>query len=464
MGKRSVMDTTKGPILMPLIGFSVPIMLANILQLLFNAADIIVVGQFVGETAVAAVGSTGSIINILVSLFSGLSVGATVVIATQLGSGKKDIRNIVQTTYTLGILLGLLTAFVGFSFSRFFLELLNTPADVIDQSETYLKIYFLGQPGFMIYTFARAILVAKGDTRSPFLYLLFAGVINVVLNVILVTVFDFGVAGVAIATITAQYISAVLTLGKLLKTPGMFHVIWKKLYIDRAEFKQILALGLPSGIQSTLLSVSGLLSQSAFNSLGTVVVAGQSASNNIMTFVAQALNAFSQGSMTFASQNYGANKIHRVRKVLRCTMMIDVVLGGILGAGVIFFGATLLNIYTPGSPDSVQAGMVGLKAVMSFVVFYGLQDASGFVLRGMNHSVFPMVTAMVGHCVFRIFWVLVIFNHFAPAMELYSAYRLLISATPISWGIIFVANIIAYGLIMRKYKKQVESEPTGDFI
>lgn len=223
----------------------------------------------------------------------------------------------MQTTYTLGIILGIFTSIIGFFLSPLFLELLNTPEDILGQANTYLKIYFLGQPGFMIYTFARAILVAKGDTKSPFNYLLLSGILNVVLNVILVTVVELGVAGVAIATIASQYLSAVLTVRKLAHTEGIFHVEITGLCVDKEKLKKITRLGLPTGLQSTLLSVAGLLSQSSFNSLGTAVVAGQSASNNIMSFISQSLNAFSQGCMTFTGQNFGSNKIDRVKKVYR---------------------------------------------------------------------------------------------------------------------------------------------------
>ena len=374
MKKNNVLDATSGPVLRPLIAFSVPIMLANILQLLFNAADIIIVGQFVNETAVAAIGSTGSIISILISLFTGLSVGATVVISTELGRGNTDIHKVVHTTYTLGIILGIFTAVIGFVLAPSFLEWLGTPDDIIGQADIYLRIYFLGQPGFMIYTFARAILVAKGDTKSPFNYLLLAGIINVFLNIALVTVVELGVAGVAIATITSQYISAILTVRKLVTTEGMFHIDLKGFCLDKTELKSITRLGLPTGLQSTLIAVSGLLTQSSFNSLGTAVVAGQSASNNIMSFIAQSLNAFSQGCMTFSGQNCGAGKIERVRNVYRCTLLIDVVLGSIFGIMVITFGENLLRIYLPDSEASVAAGMVGLVTTMSFAVLMGFQD------------------------------------------------------------------------------------------
>ena len=452
MEKDHVLDATNGPVLKPLIAFSVPIMLANILQLLFNAADIIVVGQFVGETAVAAVGSA-VIISMLISLFMGLSIGATVVMSTKLGSGATNISRTIQTTYTLGIFLGVLTAVVGFILAPSFLGLLNTPNDIIGQADLYLRIVFLGQPGFMVYTFVRAILVAKGDTRSPLIYLFIAGAVNVVLNIILVSVVRLGVAGVAIATITSHYISAVITVRKLVHTEGMFHLNIKGFCLDRTELKGIIRLGVPTGLQSTLISVSGLLTQSSINSLGTAVVAGQSASNNIMSFLAQALNAFSQGCMTFSGQNYGAGRTDRVRKVYRSTLLIDAVLGSLLGCLIIVFGEDLLHIYTPDSAASVTAGMVGLTTIMSFSILMGFQDASGFALRGMNYSVFPMLTAVFGNCIFRVFWIAVLFNRLAPDMETLSAYRFLVSAYPVSWAIIFAANSVAYFVIMRKEKQ-----------
>lgn len=452
MEKNHTLNATKGPILKPLIAFSLPIMFANILQLLFNAADIIVVGQFVGETAVAAVGSTSVIINLLVSLFTGLSVGATIVISTKVGEGKQDYRASIQTTYTLGVIIGIFTAILGYVLAPFFLELMKTPIDIIGQAKLYLQIYFLGQPGFMIYTFSRAILASKGDTKSPFLFLLFSGVVNVVLNIILVTIVEMGVAGVAIATIMSQYISAFLTTRKLVHTEGAFHLDPKGFCLDREELKKITRLGLPAGLQSTLLSVSGILSQSSFNSLGTVVVAGQSATNNIANFISQSLNAFSQGCMTFISQNYGSGQMDRVRKTLRSTLLIDVIMGSILGICVITFGETLLGIYLPDSEAALRAGMVGITTYMSFIVLMGIQDTLGFALRGMNCSVFPMVSAILGNCVFCIFWILVVFNHFAPTMEVLSAYRLLIIVYPMDWCFIAVMNGVAYIHYMRKYK------------
>ena len=456
MNNNHVLDATRGSVIRPLIEFSVPIMFANILQLFFNAADVIVVGQFVDETAVAAVGSTTSIISILVGLFTGLSVGATVVLSTKIGEGNRELEKIVQTTYTLGILLGIITAFVGFYISPFLLKLLNTPTDVIGQAEIYLQIYFLGQPGFMLYTFTRAVLAAKGDTKSPFIYLLISGIINVVLNVFLVVAAGLGVVGVAVATIASQYISAFLTLRKLVITDGAFHVEIRRFFLGKSEMKSIVKMGLPTGIQSTLVSVSGLLTQSSFNSLGTVIVAGQSASASIINFAAFSLNAFGQGCMTFISQNFGARKFDRVKTIYKTTLLIDVVLGSLFGVISIGFGKSLLSIYTPDSAAAVEAGMVGLTTTMSMAVMMGFYDTSGLVLRGLNHSAFPMITALFGNCVFRIFWILGIFNHLPASMEPLKAYRVLLTVYPVTWIIVFGINTVAYAAIMRRY-----SEKTG---
>ena len=450
MSESKILDTTSGPIFRPLITYSVPIMLANILQLLFNAADIVVVGQFVGETAVAAVGSTSIIINILVSLFTGLSIGATALISMNLGKGIRNLDRLIHTTYTLGVVLGLFAMIAGIIFAPGALKLLNTPSDIISQADIYLRIYFLGQPGFMIYTFARAILVSKGDTKSPFNYLLFAGIVNVVLNVLLVTIVKLGVAGVAIATVTSHYISAILTTRKLVKSNDMFHINLRSLCLDRNETLSIIKSGLPNGLQSSLLTIAGLILQRSINSLGTNVVAGQSAANNIMSFIAQSLNAFSQGCMTFTSQNFGAKKSNRVRKVFRCTLLIDLIIGILLGAVLFFFGRTLLRIYIPACEGAVDAGMVLISTLMYLTFLLGFQDTASFVLRGMNYSMLPMLISLFGNCAFRVLWLFLVFNRFAPGLNPLDAYQIIVASYPITWLLIFAANLTAYFIILRK--------------
>ena len=450
---QKVLNTTQGHILKPLIFYSVPIMLSNVLQLLFNAADIVIVGQFVNEKAVAAVGCTSLIISVIVSLFGGLCIAPTILISKNVGVGNIDHHSIIHTSFSLGIILGILSLAVGMFISKPMLALLKTPSDIIEQSTLYLKIYFLGQPGLLVYNFARSVLVAKGDTKSPFNYLAFAGVINVILNIFLVTVLRLGVAGVAIATIVSQYISAILTTRKLVKTEGDFHLDLSKLRIDLKVTKNIVRIGLPTGLQSAIMSLSGVFAQGAINTLGTDIVAGQSAANSIWSFVAQSINAFSQGCMTFVSQNYSAGKLNRVQKTFRYTIMIDLVLGIVLGVAVIGAGRLLLSVYTPDSAIAIEAGMIHFSATMFFAFLLGFQDASCFVLRGLNYSVFPMITSLFGNCLFRIAWVLLVFNHFAPGMENLEAYRLLVSSYPISWLIIFAANMVAYAVIMKKQKQ-----------
>lgn len=448
----SILDTTAGPIIKPLIAYSVPIMLANVLQLLFNAADIIVVGQFVGKTAVAAVGgSTAVFISMMVSLFTGLSVGATVLLATRVGEGSRDLTKIVHTTYTLGLLLGLFVAVAGFFIAPYALRIMNTPSDVIDQADIYLGIYFLGQPGFMVYTFSRAVLVAKGDTRSPLNYLLFAGVANVILNVLFVKSFHLDVAGVAIATIISQYISAVLTTRKLRHLVGEFHLSFRCLCLDLKELKKIARLGVPTGLQGTLIAVSAILLQSSVNSLSTDVVAGQSAANSIMSIGAQALNAFSQGCMTFAGQNYGARKKERLRKIFRSTLLIDGLVGAVFALFSIFCGKLLLGIYISDSAAAIDAGMVGITTSMGFAFLLGFQDTSCFMLRGMNRSLTPMLTSLFGNCVFRVAWILLVFRQLALHMETLQAFRLLLVSYPIAWLIIFLLNLLFYRSALRKF-------------
>ena len=452
---QSVLDTTTGPLLRPLISFSVPIMLSNILQLLFNAADIVVVGQFINENAVASIGCTALIINMVISLFSGLAIGPTIIISNNVGSGKNDHHSVIHTAYSLGIILGIVSLVTGLVIAKPFLMLLQTPADIIDQSTLYLKIYFLGQPGFMIYTFARSILVAKGDTQSPFRYLAISGVANIILNLFFVAILHHGVESVAIATIASQYLSGILTTRKLLVSNDEFRLDLRKLQIDSDITKKIIRIGLPAGLQSTLMSLSAVFTQSAVNSLGTEVIAGQSAANSIWSFVSQTINAFSQGCMTFVSQNFASGKQNRVRKTFRCTLLIGLIFGIGLGAIVLGAGRSLLKIYVPDSQIAIETGMIHFYATIIFAFLLGFQDASCFLLRGLDCSLFPMITSIFGNCVFRIGWVILVFNRFAPGMETLDAYKLLVSSYPISWLIIFLANITAYAVILKKQENSV---------
>ena len=446
----NVADRTTGPILVPLIAFSIPMMLTNMLQLLFNAVDIIVVGRFASANAVAAVGATSSIINLLVTLFSGISIGVTVVIATEIGSGNSETPLTVHTSYAFGILLGLLTALIGFFISKPLLQLMGTPNEIIEQSALYLKIVFIGQPGFMIYTFARAILISTGDTKSPLKYLIVSGIVNTILNLLLVIGFQLDVAGVAIATSISHFVSAVLTTRKLLKLSGDFHLDFTKIRIHGNKALKILRLGLPTGIQSAIFSVSNIMIQGAINSLGTVVVAGYSAAQNIQNFAFQALAAFSQGGLTFAGQNYGAKKYDRIRKVFRNTLLCQSALGIFFAFLSIVGSKTLLHIYLPDAPDSVEAGIVALHIMLIFVFLGGFQECSSNILRGMNRSLLPMIVTIFGTCILRIIWVMTVFQWAFASFDTLTAFRWLLFSYPITWTITLLINLVIYFYVIRK--------------
>lgn len=440
----------------PLAAFAIPMMLSNILQLLFNASDIIVVGQFAGETAVAAVGATTLLISTIISLFTGISIGANVLLSNVIGAKSNRISECIQTTYTLGIVLGACAAVISFIFAHPILTLLQTPADIIDQSTLYLRIIAVGQIGFLMYTFSRAVLSSLGDTKSPLAYLLISGVVNIVLNVILVAVFHLGVVGVAIATSVSQFLSAVLVIHKLQHFSPTIRLNPKELRWSKQYIGKILRIGIPTGIQNAILSISGLFVQSGVNSLGTTVVAGHSAANSLAAFVAQSMNAFSQGCVTFASQNYGAGKPYRVNFVLRDTILYMLILNVFFAAIIHTAGNTLLGIYLPDSPDAVRAGQINLKVGYTLGILIGLSDCSANVLRAIDHPLFPTMTAILGTCVFRIIWTSAIFFPMSASLPTADAYRVLILSYPISWALTALVNLTYYFSIMwgQKPKKR----------
>ena len=453
--EQKVRDYTRGPVTGPLLSFALPILLSGILQLLFNAADIVVVGQFVDDKAVAAVGSNVALINLLINLFVGISLGATVVIATDLGAGRSDIRKGVHTAYTLGIAFGFLTMVLGLVFSGKMLEMMKAPAEVIDQAALYLRIYFIGQPGFMIFTFGRAILTPTGDTRHPLYYLIFAGIVNVILNLILVIVFGLGVAGVAIATITSQAISAVLMTRKLMVIDGPCHLSLRSLCIDRWQAGRMLRLGIPMGLQSIVFSLSNVLIQKSVNSLGAVVMAGNAAAMSIEGFVFVSMNAVSQGAMTFAGQNYGAGRFDRMKKILVSTLFLEACCGIILGGLCTLFGKPFLRLYLPQDDATlaVEAGFVRLLIICLPYFTCGLMDSTASILRGMNRSVFPMVTTIMGVCGLRVVWVYTVFAG-ASSVDEMRGYALLLISYPITWVLTFIVLIVYFFVVVGKMTRK----------
>ena len=396
-------DLTSGPMLQKIILFSLPLAASSILQLLFNAADVVVVGRFAGSTALAAVGSNGALINLLVNLFVGLSLGANVVAARCFGArDDQGVQNTVHTAVTLGLVSGVLLAGVGFFAARGLLELMSSPEDVIDLATLYLKIYFLGMPMTMLYNFSSALLRAVGDTKRPLFCLATAGVINVILNLVFVIGFQMSVAGVALATIISQTVSACMVTALLLKEEGPLHLDLHKLGFHKGALTQILLIGLPAGLQSTVFSLSNVVIQSAVNSFGSTVVAGNSAASNIEGFVYTAMNAFAQAAVTFTSQNMGARRYDNLDRVMRNCLLCAVGIGVLLGGGGAFLGGNLLLHFYSTDEAVVAAGLARMRIICTTYFLCGVMDTLASCLRGRGYSVMPMIVSLVGSCLLRL--------------------------------------------------------------
>ena len=439
-------DLTSGPMLKKIILFSLPLAASSILQLLFNAADVVVVGRFAGSTALAAVGSNGALINLLVNLFVGLSLGANVVAARCFGAkDEKGVQNTVQTAVTLGIVSGILLAFVGFFVARGLLELMSCPEDVIDLSTLYLKIYFIGMPMTMLYNFSSALLRSVGDTRRPLYCLALAGVINVVLNLVFVIGFHLSVAGVALATIISQTVSACLVTWILTREKGALHLDLRHLGFHKGALLQILRIGLPAGLQSTVFSLSNVVIQSAINSFGSTIVAGNSAASNIEGFVYTAMNSFAQAAVTFTSQNMGARRYDNLDRVMRNCLLCVVVTGLVLGGGASLLGTQLLHFYSS-DEAVVAAGLARLHIISATFLLCGIMDVLASCLRGRGYSVLPMIVSLVGSCLLRLVWIATIFQLFRSTTTLYLSY-------PISWILTAAVHLICLLVVRRKLKK-----------
>ena len=439
-------DLTRGPMLKKIILFSLPLAASSILQLLFNAADVVVVGRFAGSTALAAVGSNGALINLLVNLFVGLSLGANVVAARCFGAkDEKGVQNTVQTAVTLGIVSGILLAFVGFFVARGLLELMSCPEDVIDLSTLYLKIYFIGMPMTMLYNFSSALLRSVGDTRRPLYCLALAGVINVVLNLVFVIGFHLSVAGVALATIISQTVSACLVTWILTREKGALHLDLRHLGFHKGALLQILRIGLPAGLQSTVFSLSNVVIQSAINSFGSTIVAGNSAASNIEGFVYTAMNSFAQAAVTFTSQNMGARRYDNLDRVMRNCLLCVVVTGLVLGGGASLLGTQLLHFYSS-DEAVVAAGLARLHIISATYLLCGIMDVLASCLRGQGYSVLPMIVSLVGSCLLRLVWIATIFQLFRSTTTLYLSY-------PISWILTAAVHLICLLVVHRKLKK-----------
>lgn len=438
------MDMLNGPLAGKIIRFALPIMLSGILQLLFNAADIVVVGRFAGSNALAAVGSNGSLINLIVNLLVGLSVGSAVTVGFYYGA--RDMRQVKETIHTsiaIGLIGGVICAVIGFGCSRFMLELMGSPEEIIDLAALYLKIYFLGLPAMALYNYGSAILRSLGDTKRPLLYLSVGGIVNVVLNVILVAAFHLDVAGVAIATVVSQIISAFLTMRQLMHMEPEMRLELSEIRISRHKMARIMKIGVPAGIQSTVFSISNVLIQSAVNSFGALAVAGNSAASNIEGFVYIGMNSFYQAAQTFTSQNVGGKRYDRIGKVFRNCLAMVTVIGLTLGLLVFAFNRQLLSIYLPGDPEAIQYGIERMKWIAIPYFLCGIMEVISGMLRGMGESVLPMIVAMIGSCLLRVIWIYTVFAVDHRLTVLYFSY-------PATWIITSAAHFVCYLYVKKR--------------
>lgn len=440
----------EGTLLPSIILYTIPIILTSVLQLLFNAADLVVVGRFCGSLSVAAVGATTSLTNLLVNFFIGLSVGAGVTVAHALG-GKEDdwVHRTVHTALPMALACGAVVTILGVSLSESFLQMMGTPEDILPLSGLYMKIYFAGITFTMVYNFCAAILRAAGDTRGPLIYLTFAGVVNVVLNVIFVTVFDMNVAGVALATTISQGISAVLVLRALMKRSDACRLELKKMRFYGMQVAKIVRIGLPAGVQSALFGISNVMIQSSVNSFGAVFVSGNAAAMNIEGFLYVSLNAFHQTAVNFIGQNAGARRYDRISKIFGICSACVVTLGIALGAAMWSAGPKLLSLYITDSPEAIGYGMIRMTYMALPYFLCGLMDVSTGALRGLGVSFIPMLISVLGVCGIRILWIATIFQlpGFHTPQCLYLSYI-------VSWTVTLICQTSAFGMVYRKHRKQ----------
>ena len=439
------MDMTEGPLTTKIIKFTIPVMLTGILQLLFNTADVIVVGRFTGKTALAAVGSTGSLINLLVSLFMGLSIGTNVLVARYQGAkDDKAVSETVHTSIALGIVGGLILLIIGVVATRPLLEMMATPEDVIDQSTLYMRILFFGMPLNLILNFGAAILRAIGDTKRPLYYLTIAGVINLFLNIFLVTVFSLGVAGVAIATVISEGVSCGLILLCLKHETGAIRLYFNRIKINPSKCVDIMKIGLPAGLQGCIFSISNVLIQSSVNSFGSTVMAGNTAASNIEGFVYVSMNSLHQTCISFTSQNFGAGKFKRIKMVLINCLVIVAITGLVLGNSAYFFGKFLLSAYN-NEAEVISYGLIRLSIISTMYFLCGLMDVMVGAMRGIGYSILPMIVSLVGACGLRIVWIYTVFAKFRTLDILFISY-------PVTWTITFLSHLVCYYIVTRKYK------------
>lgn len=442
---RSEIDMTKGPILRKMVLFAFPLMCSSVLQLLFNAADTVVVGQFAGKNSLAAVGSNGALINLMTNLFIGLSVGSNVLIAKAVGArDKEQTERIVHTSIVLSVLGGIILMVFGMLYAKDILILMDAPEEIVDLAAKYLKIYFIGLPAMMVFNFGSAILRAIGDTKRPLYFLSAAGVINVLFNLLFVIKFRMDVAGVAWATVISQVISAVLIMVCLIREKSDIRVDIRKLRIDVDSLIRIMKIGIPAGLQGTLFSLSNVVIQSSINKFGSTVVAGNSAAQNLEGFVYVSMNSLHQATLSFTSQNMGAGKYDRIGRILKDGLILVFFTGLIMGGLMVLFGHQLLRIYSPKSLV-IEKGFERLLVVCGTYYLCGIMDVMVGSIRGIGYSVMPMIVSLIGACGLRIIWLKTFFlmDMFHRPFYIYVTY-------PVSWIVTIMAHVLCYYIVRKR--------------
>ena len=444
MKKSYEMDMCSGPLLGKILVYAIRLMLSGILQLLFNAADVIVVGRFAGHESLAAVGSTSALINLLINVFIGLSIGANVLVAQYFGAGKeKEVQDTVHTAITISLICGLALVFLGIFAAGPLLKIMGTPDDVLEKAILYMRVYFTGMPVLMLYNFGAAILRAVGDTKRPLYFLIAAGVVNVILNLGFVILLHMGVAGVALATVLSQCISAVLVCRCLMKSDSAYRLDLSRLGVRWRTLKRIAQIGLPAGFQGAVFSVSNVLIQSSINAFDSVAMAGSTASANLEGFVYNAMNAVHQTNLSFTSQNLGGGKFERINRILLLCLGVVTVVGVVMGGGFVLLGPQLLRIYSS-DPEVIRFGMVRLTIICGMYFICGWMDVLVGSLRGLGSSVIPMFVSLAGACGLRIVWIFTVFQWHHSLNVLYLSY-------PVTWVVTAAAHLICFMMIRRKF-------------
>lgn len=439
-------DMCNGPLFKKIFIFALPIMAMYILQLMFNTADMVVVGHFSGRKALAAVGATGSLINLIIALFMGLSVGTTVVVARDCGAERKaDVSRSVHTSIAISIIGGFIVMVIGIIFCRPLLKMMGTPEDIIGLSTIYMKIYFISTPANMVYNFAAAILRAVGDSRRPMYYLIIAGTIHVIFNLFFVIVLHMGVAGVASATVISEYISVGLIIICLCRYEGAIRFIPRKMCIDKHKLKDIVRIGLPAGMQGLLFSISNVLIQSAVNSFGSIMVAASAAASNVENYVGTTMNAYYNAAISFAGQNMGAKKYDRIDTIAKvCTVLIFTT-WIILGGATVIFGKQLLGIFTS-DPQVIKLGYLRIGIMMVAYFTCGMMNVYPGLTRAMGYSISPMISTLVGACIMRIIWLATIFTWHHTEIMLFACY-------PVTWALAGIGQVGIFFYARRKIRK-----------